>query len=137
MVEDSKQAGDQNQVPVEVDEFAARRKVIKGMASVAPVIMTLGSGEVLANSSNLQCLKEPPPMLEKCIDKDLEDDWYRKRKWVREVGENEYESCYKDSQDCVKKNCLVYVDTDGEQLSQRDGGSPITKSCYNSFLPTR
>jgi len=142
-VDDSKQVDDQRSV--EAEEFAARRKVIKGMASVAPVIMTLGSGEVLANSSNLQCIeKNRHAMPQKCLDKDehgiweSEDpEWLRKLKWRKKQGD-EYKKCNPDyDHDCVQKKCLVYVDESGHKLRRSEGGMPITKSCYNSFLSTK
>ncbi len=108
----------------EQKEFAARRTVIQGIASVAPVIMTLSSGEALANSSSLQCIKEPPYQPPKCITKYQTDEWLRK--YVS------YDSKY----GTVTKKCLKYVDQSGEFCTEKEG-YPVTRSCYNSFIPKK
>ncbi|MCP4127213.1 MAG: hypothetical protein GY753_09145 [Gammaproteobacteria bacterium] len=121
MMENNKQAGDQGSAPA--DGFDTRRTVVKGIASAVPVIMTVGSGEVLANASSLQCIKQPTSQPDKCIGKNDRDTWLRKWKNVK-VGRNKYE----------KKQCLVYVDESGDFVSKKNG-TPVTQSCYCSFVP--
>lgn len=50
-------------------EFAARRTVVKGLASAVPVVMTLGCGKALAQTSSVECLANPPTAQPQvCID---------------------------------------------------------------------
>ncbi len=119
MVEDGKQEGDQ--MSGAEKPSSVRRTVVKGIASAIPMIMTVGSGEVLANSSNLQCIKEPLVEPDRCIGKNDTDIWLRK--WKQKDG--------------VTKQCLVYVDESGNITKKKYGGKPVTQSCYNSFLPKK
>ncbi len=121
MVEDNKQAGDQSSAQVE--EFDTRRTVVKGIASAVPVIMTVGSGEVLANASSLKCIKQPTSQPKECIGEYDRDAWLREWRSV-EVGKKSYE----------KQQCLAYVDESGELVSNKKG-YPVTQSCYVSFVP--
>jgi hypothetical protein len=128
MTDRSNQSEKQESSSSEQKEFATRRTVIQGLASVAPVIMTLSSGEALASSSNLQCVKEPPDDLKKCLKKDKhtglfpQDGWLRKKKKVKCKGH------------IKEKKCLVYVDMDGSKSTDKNHGMPMKKSCYNSFI---
>lgn len=54
MGDDSKQEDIASSVLDQGKGFASRRKVIKGLATTVPVILTITSGEVLANASSLQ-----------------------------------------------------------------------------------
>lgn len=127
---------DQKEIPATTGEaFAARRRVVKGVASAVPVIMTISSAhaQVIANASSLQCVQPPPPpepepsikFQQKNIAEDLGNDYYVDTDgWVRKLvvpttGPRELQ--------------LIYVDQDGEP-----GGEayPVTKSCYASFLNT-
>jgi hypothetical protein len=128
MTDSSDNTENQESSPSEQKEFATRRTVIQGLASVAPVIMTLSSGEALANSSSVQCVKEPPDDLKKCLKKDRHtglfpnDGWLRKKKSVRRGGHTK------------EKKCLLYVDMDGSKSTKKGHGIPMKKSCYNSFI---
>ena len=122
-------------------EFAARRTVIRGLISSVPVILTVSSGEALANASNLQCIQQPPSLSpEECIDPVDPNSWV----WQRydtfrdeffpppiqdpgggggNVGPNQ-----------VPKQCLLYADEEGEVFLQSGPGlNPFTVSCYASF----
>jgi len=133
MAEDGKQVSDQN--PVSEEGFDTRRTVIKGLASAAPVIMTLGSGEVLAMASNLQCITKPhdevPP---KCIGKYQRDGWLRRRMDVdvSDCSQNWWEQTKSCEPEYVTKRCLRYVNESGNFVEKP--GYKITRSCYNSFL---
>jgi hypothetical protein len=147
MTDRSKQSGEQESTAAKQDEFATRRTVIQGIASVAPVVMTLSSGEALANSSSLQCIKEPPFQPPECIKKYQSDEWLRKyteveagescsktATWSWKTGWTTKESCTTKK---TTKQCLVYVDESGYFTSKKKGGTPLTRSCYNSFLPKK
>jgi hypothetical protein len=159
MTDRSNQSENENKelLPSGQNEFATRRTVIQGLASVAPVIMTLSSGEALANSSNLHCLKKPYIKPPKCIGKKQSDKWLRKYTKIGKKscttktgggsksgwgksgwGKSGWGSSSKKSCTTKKttKKCLVYVDESGCFTSKKKG-TPITRSCYNSFLPKK
>ena len=109
-------------------EFAARRAVIKGLVSAIPVILTVSSGEALANASNLQCIQNPPALEPtQCIDAAQDDAWVRR---LTDVDDGT------GTGTMVEKNCLIYAYEDGE-ISLEPGAQvkPFTHSCYNSFMP--
>lgn len=138
MVDRSEQSEKQESTLSGQDEFATRRTVIQGLASVAPVIMTLSSGEALANSSSLQCIKKPLDTPPKCIGKKESDKWLRKYTKVSKDCSSKKIWGSKKTCDSTKttKKCLVYVDESGKFTTKKDG-YPITRSCYNSFLPKK
>ena len=77
MKDDSDQEGGRNLPSDSGVEFAARRTIVKGMASVVPVVMTIGCGQAMAQGSSLQCIVEPIPPPEHCIkESDTEDPVY-------------------------------------------------------------
>ncbi len=108
-------------------EFAARRTVLKGLLATAPVVLTVTTGEALANASAFQCVTNDAPLTppEECIDIAASDEWKREPQWVDDgtgTGTN------------VQKNCLLYADTDGNVYSSKVAQShPVHPSCYNSF----
>ena len=52
MADDSKQKDGESQAPDVGREFAARRTIVKGMASAVPVVMTIGCGQAMAAASS-------------------------------------------------------------------------------------
>jgi len=50
--DDSKQKDGERQAPDVGREFAARRTIVKGMASAVPVVMTIGCGQAMAAASS-------------------------------------------------------------------------------------
>jgi hypothetical protein len=76
MKDDSDRQEGQNPALDSGREFAARRKIVKGMASAVPVVMTIGCGQAMANGSSLQCIKEPLVRPDECIDGT--DEWVRR-----------------------------------------------------------
>ena len=111
-------------------EFAARRTVIRGLVSAVPVILTVSSGEALANASNLQCIQHPPSLNpEECLPRgnSQNDEWFRLPKFVEDPDI--------PGGPTVKRNCLVYADADGNTTQEpMTGFNPFTHSCYNSFM---
>lgn len=109
-------------------EFAARRTVIKGLVTAVPVILTVSSGEALANASNLQCIQQPPSLNpDACLDLGVNDEWYREPKFVEDPAD--------PTGPTIERNCLVYADPDGNTTNEpMPGFNPFTHSCYNSFV---
>ena len=117
--------------------FAARRRVVKGMASAVPVIMTIGSGQAMAQASTL-CIDKPIIQPAHCINDDQSDDYVREPSTEQECSDTDPGSFYgaepDDSLEDNKKR-LVYVDQDGDPTSS-SAGKPVTVSCYASFIGT-
>ena len=115
--------GEPLQIPPENTgkEFAARRTIVKGIASALPVVMTIGCGKAVAQSSGgLACLAHLPddrlPGVEECSATD--DD-----KWVRRAN-----SCN------VPGNSLDGLDSSSGGLLSK--GTPVNASSTASQLDT-
>jgi len=137
---DIKRQGDMDDAsPDSGEAFASRRRVIKGLASAVPAILTVSSGAAIAaSSSNLQCIDKttathPTGMrLGDPTGGTAADSW-----------QSAYESDYlgegpvninadigdTDTDDV----CLTYVDSSGTRVMPNEGGNPVLTSCYNSF----
>lgn len=126
MVDDSKQEGIASSVPDQGKGFASRRKVIQGLAATVPVILTITSGEALANASSLQCIGKPEDAtpLDTIGVGVAEPDGL---KWVRTdvIGPG--------NPGAVIGRKLVYVDSLGNEADS-ESGSPFTASCHMSFV---
>ena len=135
MSEQKKSVTTQDTPVTQGDEFAARRRVIKGLVGAVPVIMTAASGAAMANNSNLQCLAKlsseaPAHCLEGAeASPPATDNWMRVLESKDGVGDLNGDNDEFDS-------CLVYVSPDGlsTSLDPNGGYSPVTNSCYNSFM---
>ena len=126
--------------------FASRRRVIKGLASAVPAILTVSSGAALAAGSAIQCINhQPPPPDDACIQGTIGtpaslppgDDWLRA--YERDSFGTGYVDVNSDRTDADDLDggdndlCLVYVDQNGGRVSADAGGTPLSTSCYNSF----
>jgi hypothetical protein len=128
MADDIKQEDGENPAPQQGREFASRRRVLMGLAASVPVVMTVTSGEALANASSLQCIGKPTPHPPKWIKKDGDDGWYRRKKLYKT----------KDSGKKIYKKRLMYVDKWGQRVHpDHIDAQPFTQSCHNSFLPKK
>jgi hypothetical protein len=160
MKDDSNRQDGQNPAPDSGREFAARRKIVKGMASAVPVVMTIGCGQAMANNSSLQCIKEPAVRPDECIDGT--DGWVRRfvaaedctgqvaGSLTQEVdpllsssntdsgtmagrkGSPSTETTQPDTIAADVKSRLVYVNADGQETGN-SADYPVTMSCYCSF----
>ncbi len=130
MHDDSAQQDDQSPTPETGREFAARRTIIKGMASAVPVVMTIGCGQAMAQASSLRCIVEPPQDPTICLTDDeltSEDP-----KYVR-IPLSDASQCAKTESTPNARNILLYVDSYGNPTNS-SSGLPVTASCYCSFI---
>lgn len=140
-------------------DFAARRRVIRGLAGGVPAVMTLMSGAAQANASSLQCivrLPSPTVSLNQSLTvggPDLADCRLLSDPTVAPVvpqptGSPDIvydtgpgtamrkESLVHDG----NKACVVFVDQNGTYASETIDSSastndyPVTASCYTSFF---
>ncbi|MCP4994367.1 MAG: hypothetical protein GY934_11365, partial [Gammaproteobacteria bacterium] len=114
------------------EAFASRRRVIKGLASAVPAIMTVSSGAALANGSALQCIDPqitPPAADAVCIPNTgnntptlpTGDHWQRAYE-QNYLGDGDYADINGDNPDypinTIDDNdlCVVYVDSNGTRV---------------------
>jgi hypothetical protein len=165
MMDESKQTDNQSLARDSGKEFAARRRVVKGMASAVPVVMTIGCGQAMAQASSFQCIVEPIVQPDHCINENAYDDYVREPATQAEcndtnpggrnllskgsrsgMGEQKPGSSIfskgsrglsgtQPRQNVDNKKRLIYVDQDGNPTSS-SGGNPVTLSCYASFIDT-
>jgi hypothetical protein len=88
-------------------ESSSRRRFVKGAALAVPAIMTLRNGQATAMVSSVQCFYNGPATAEEAL----------------KSGDE-----------------IVYVNVDSTGSITYEGpnanmGSPITPSCYSSFIP--
>jgi hypothetical protein len=130
MTEEIKQENDQTPGAGQGVEFANRRKVLKGVASSLPVILTVTNGAPAAAQSIMHCIGQPENANpETCIPENTSD------KWARSL---ESEECYPDgdvTQDPFMGHKLIYMDKDGTNVHTDPmwGGYYLTNSCHQSF----
>lgn len=80
MTDDSTQKGANRPERVTGRDFAARRTIVKGVASAVPVIMTVGCGQAMAQASSSveHCLIQDSSEIPECIGIDEHDKYARR-----------------------------------------------------------
>ncbi len=118
MADTSDQGKNSSMEPDESRDFAARRTVLKGLVAAVPVVLTVTSGEALANASSLQCIGMPEGTNPAdCITGG--DIWFRQGEPDGQGGTH---------------HCLLYADEFGVVSDTPGLGlNPFTPSCYSSF----
>jgi hypothetical protein len=111
------------------ESFAARRTIVKGMASAVPVVMTMGCGKALAQSSLSCVVTTPIPQnLAECKNLSQPDEWARVPATMSQCGGS-------GGSTSLNRLKLIYVDENGNAATSATG-FPVTLSCYASFLHT-
>lgn len=137
----------QSDLPDKGEEFAHRRRVIRGMASI-PVALTLSSGAAMANASSHTCLTNPTgsPQVD-CNENDLVPGWLNSSSKIAPSGETKkYCVAYARETDPpghyiitgyrYKKadNTYTFIDGSGNIVQGGMTGNPLRASCATSFL---
>jgi hypothetical protein len=135
MKDKSKQPDSLTPAPDTGREFAARRKIVKGMASAVPVVMTLGCGQAMAQASTMRCIVEPSPMPDHCINQSKTEnpEYAREDATQTECKDTDPNAVGSNSDPAANKRRLVYVDSNGDPTTSTMG-LPVTASCYASFI---
>ncbi len=126
--------------PDKGEAFASRRRVIKGLTSAVPAILTVSSGAALAATSNpLQCIDKTTtvPPVNDCLGDTgggtASDGWQRSYEENYLGDGDDYElNTLPDNPEEYTDSCLTYVDSNGDRVLPGEG-SAVTESCYNSF----
>jgi hypothetical protein len=129
MKDKSKQPDSLTPAPDTGREFAARRTIIKGIASSVPVVMTIGSGHAMAQTS-ASCVVEPNPQPTTCL---TEAEWTAEDPKYARV-EVDPTQCVDTGSSAEASRKLLLVNENGEETDQTFG-TAVTTSCYNSFNP--
>jgi len=146
---------DETESTSEEQEFASRRHVIRGLASV-PVILTLGNGSAEANVSNHQCIADSnavpdPGCADLSTSDQVIDDGFVRQTFSYDYTLTPSDPGYDPSNPITEtryKSCVVYgteptpgtlaqhsyiVDQDGGAVTAPSEGNPLTVSCLTSF----
>jgi hypothetical protein len=131
----------------------ARRRILRGMATT-PVVMTLASGTARAAASSLVCIDNSASALQAQVVADNQitqvdpptDPRYCAR--INQLQPTTQPSGFFDkgpgtalmdeTSDPANHACVIYVEHDGSTVTgistDPSSGSPITASCYTSFM---
>ena len=120
------------------EAFAGRRKVIKGLVSAVPVILTITNGEAAAAASIYQCVgtpegANPEPCIPESIIPGVPIDTTYPDEWAREDTAS---TCRVETGPEFDGHKLLYADKEGNILGTDPGagGYYLTNSCHQSFV---
>ncbi len=118
-------------------EFAARRRVLKGLISV-PVAVTLSNGAALAGSSSQCYLKIPPEAADGetyCLPGDTDEVWSRFGYTKTQQANGQQTKYCLDYVDDAGDDIPVTIDQNGWPVRPTgENRHPLTISCATSFL---
>lgn len=126
-------------------DIAARRRIIKGLASV-PAIATLSSGTARAAASSLQCIGAVSPdvtpnlpagtPIYDCKDPGVTQEYLNSGVFFDPSETIPAARKNKPSGDGAGQDCVVFVDSNGqnETFDSSSGLNAVTASCYTSFV---
>ncbi len=133
-----------NRAPSDIDA-AARRRILKGLASV-PAIATLASGSARAATSNLQCIGATTPTVNPntpngsptfdCKDPSQTQEYLSSGVFYDPSEALPAARKTKPSGPGNGQDCVIFVDANGqnETFDATVGQTAVTPSCYTSFV---